>query len=165
MKAATMKTTVICAMLAMAGCSDKAAEQQQMARAAEINKNVQYTMAYREARRELENADPRCFTLYEAGLECPKPGSLINWGAAMSFISGKQSNESIKQIAEKTIRERAQQLLASGYGTKMPDYAAHAKMYGEIYLRSKKEEKDSSKADAAADKLKADAERINNEGQ
>ena len=163
MKAA-IKTTVICAMFTMAGCADKAAEQQQMARAAAINKNVQYTMAYREAKRELENADPRCFPLYEAGLQCPKPGSLIHWTLAMSFLSGRLSNASIKQIAEKTIRERAQQLLASGY-TKMPDYAAHAKMYGEIYLRSKKEEKDNSKADAAADKLKADAERINNEGQ
>ena len=75
------------------------------------------------------------------------------------------SCRTIKQIAENTIQERAQQLLASGYGTKMPDYAAHAKMYGEIYLRSKEREKDNSKADAAADKLKADAERINNEGQ
>ncbi len=164
MKAA-IKTTVICAMFTMAGCADKAAEQQQMARAAAINKNVQYTMAYREAKRELENADPRCFPLYEAGLQCSKPGSLIHWTLAMSFLSGRLSNASIKQIAENTIQERAQQLLASGYGTKMPDYAAHAKMYGEIYLRSKEREKDNSKADAAADKLKADAERINNEGQ
>lgn len=38
MKAA-IKTTVICAMFTMAGCADKAAEQQQMARAAAINKN------------------------------------------------------------------------------------------------------------------------------